>query len=77
MHCNDYLKSILSDEQIIQLDKNKPIIVKGTQGPTGKTTLVSVLKKKGYTVYEGHEITEITLDSPLQKRIPDFKNTIF
>lgn len=76
MNFKNYLKTILTDDQIKKLDKDKVIIIGGEQGPTGKTTLARVLRKKGYTVFESFETVELTVDKPLQNCIPNLADSI-
>ncbi|WP_435309639.1 hypothetical protein [Sebaldella termitidis] len=46
---------------------NIPIIVDGEQGPTGKTTLVKVLREYGAVAYEPWECAKINLNKPIKK----------
>lgn len=53
-------------EDIIEaIKKGTPIIISGTQGPTGKTTLANILKDNGIIVYEKWECLEIKLNKKL------------
>lgn len=42
-----------------------PIIVKGEQGPTGKTELVNALKEQGIVAFELWECQEIELNKKI------------
>ena len=63
------LPSFLTDDQKEQIEyaikENKPILVTGPQGPTGKTTLIRFLKESGITAYEEWECEFINLNVPL------------
>ncbi len=65
------LPSFLSDDQKDQINsavrKNKPILVTGSQGPTGKSTLVQFLKENGITAFEEWECERIDLTIPLSR----------
>lgn len=57
----------LNTSQKKQLDKaielGKPILVKGPQGPTGKTTIVNFLREQGVVAFEEWECLTLELDS--------------
>ena len=57
------------DEKAIRFAvKNElPILVSGSQEPTGKTTLVKMLRNQGVTAYEPWECVEIDLNKPLRQ----------
>ncbi|MBJ1705726.1 hypothetical protein JFI10_15595 [Enterococcus faecalis] len=58
----DFLTS-KQKEQILKAYKwGKPIIVKGQQGPTGKTTLVNCLRKQGIQAFEAWECLTLELN---------------
>ena len=44
---------------------NKPIIVTGPQGPTGKTTLTNLINGNGGIAFEEFEVLTVRLDRPL------------
>ena len=44
---------------------NKPIIVTGPQGPTGKTTLTNLINENGGIAFEEFEILTVRLDRPI------------
>ncbi|GEM_PF-6447325 len=73
MDFNTYLSSILTVKEIKELKQairdNKTIIVKGKQEPTGKTTLVDILRSVGAKAVEPFDTHVITMDKPL----PDIK----
>lgn len=71
MNWQEYLKSIMTDEQIEQLREamqlKRDFIVKGPQLPTGKSTLVQVLRALGYHAVEQQEWThEVELSHPIR-----------
>ena len=59
------LEKILTNEQLTELEEcahlYDSILIKGPQGPTGKTTTVEILRALGYTVYEESAMLEIHL----------------
>lgn len=63
------LPAFLNKDQKEQIEsaikENKPILVTGPQGPTGKTTLVRFLKENGIAAYEEWECEFINLIVPL------------
>lgn len=76
----DYLKSILTPEQIAGLKEaiasGKTIIIKGEPGPTGKSTLKRILNKNGAKAIEGYETFEIMLDKVIESPVANFADTI-
>ncbi len=44
---------------------NKPIIVTGPQGPTGKTTLTNLINENGGIAFEEFEALTVRLDRPI------------
>lgn len=80
-HDYQYLQSILSDEDIERLEQainsSKQIIVQGTLGPTGKTTLVQYLKQFNRNHVVEYDLAEVfTLNQFLKERNPNpFKNS--
>lgn len=58
----DYLSEEQQEDIILAIKKDKPIIISGEQGPTGKTTLANILKSCGIKAYEKWECLEIKLD---------------
>jgi Flp pilus assembly CpaF family ATPase len=80
MDLEKYLKTILDKSQIKSLKKamkaNKAIIIKGSQGPTGKSTLKSILIEKGYLAIEEHETFEVKLESCLDNPIASLETKI-
>lgn len=80
MEFKEYLKTILDQKQIEDLlaaaEEGKTIIIKGKQGPTGKSTLKSILSKKGIKAIEEYETFEIFLDKDLETPIANFETTV-
>lgn len=75
MRYEEFLKSVLTNKQIKELNsavkQGKAIVIKGTAGATGKTTLRNVLIKKGYKAYEEYEILELELNKVQKNLIPN------
>lgn len=73
---NNYLISLLGKEsahEIVDAIQNqKTILIRGAQGPTGKTTLCRVLREHGVAAVEEKDVYEVILDTPLENRIPHF-----
>ena len=63
----DYLTKKQKSDIKRAIKDNIPIIVKGIQGPTGKTTLVDLLKEQGIVAFELWECQEIELNKPLER----------
>ena len=63
----DYLTKKQKSDIKRAVKDNIPIIVKGKQGVTGKTTLVNMLKEQDIVAFELWECQEIKLDKPLEK----------
>ena len=65
----EYLKPLVSEETLdnmkFALDNNMPILIKGSQKPTGKTTLCNILREYGVQVYEEFEIFTVELNKIL------------
>ncbi len=80
MKYEKFLKSILTNQQIEDLNKalktNKVILISGTEGPTGKSTLKDILVKKGYKAIEKYEIHEIELNKFQNNLIPNLVEKI-
>lgn len=80
MNLNEYLKSLLSDKKLKEvraaLKSGKTIIVSGKQGPTGKSTLVDVLRGNGYNAVEKFQTYDIELDKTIKNITPNFRNEI-
>lgn len=67
----DYLSEKQKEDIILAIKKGTPIIISGEQGPTGKTTLVNILRENGVTAYEKWECLEIELNDKFKsKNIP-------
>ena len=58
----DFLTSNQKERILKAYKWGKPIIVKGQQGPTGKTTLVNCLRKQGIQAFEAWECLTLELD---------------
>lgn len=73
---NNYLISLLGKEsahEIVDAIQNqKTILIRGTQGPTGKTTLCRLLREHGIAAVEEKDVYEVILDTPLENRILHF-----
>ena len=65
----EYLKPLVSEETLdnmkFALDNNMPILIKGSQKPTGKTTLCNILREYGVQAYEEFEIFTVELNKIL------------
>lgn len=79
----NYLTDLLGEETANNLlrmtpeeRENKTIIVTGRQGPTGKSTLEKVLKKRGYQVISLYNCMVLTLDKEICNQIPNFDEVI-
>lgn len=64
-HKNIRLPEYLTSEQksliLNAIKSDIPILVSGVSGPTGKTTLVEMLREQGVTAFEKWECQEINL----------------
>lgn len=64
-HKNIRLPEYLTSEQksliLNAIKSDIPILVSGVSGPTGKTTLVEMLREQGVTAFEKWECQEIVL----------------
>jgi energy-coupling factor transporter ATP-binding protein EcfA2 len=80
MKFKEYLKTVLDQEQIKDLltaaEAGKTIIIKGKQGPTGKSTLKAILNKKGIKAIEEHETFVVSLNKDLEASIANFETTV-
>lgn len=65
----EYLKPLVSEETLdnmkFALDNNMPILIKGSQKPTGKTTLCNMLREYGVQAYEEFEMFTVELNKIL------------
>ena len=72
----NYLNSLLGEKATLELldaiQNQKTVLIRGAQGPTGKTTLCRVLREHGAAAVEAKDVFEVVLDSPLENRIPNF-----
>ncbi|AGN35069.1 hypothetical protein HMPREF1012_03883 [Bacillus sp. BT1B_CT2] len=64
----DYLTEKQKEEIIHAINTNKPILISGNQGPTGKTTLKNYLVEHGILAFEKWECCEIELNRTLEGR---------
>ncbi|EMF0421040.1 hypothetical protein IL099_001948 [Enterococcus hirae] len=58
----DFLTSKQKEQILKAYKRGNPIIVKGAQGSTGKTTLINCLRKQGIQAFEAWEFLTITLN---------------
>ena len=69
-HKNIMLPEYLTSEQksliLNAIKSDIPILVSGVSGPTGKTTLVEMLREQGVTAFEKWECQEINLSEFLE-----------
>lgn len=69
-HKNISLPEYLTSEQksliLNAIKSDIPILVSGVSGPTGKTTLVEMLREQGVTAFEKWECQEINLSEFLE-----------
>ncbi|MDZ5504164.1 hypothetical protein U1299_05410 [Enterococcus cecorum] len=69
-HKNIRLPEYLTSEQksliLNAIKSDIPILVSGVSGPTGKTTLVEMLREQGVTAFEKWECQEINLSEFLE-----------
>lgn len=79
MKLKDYLSGLLGKDQkkelVRALKEGKTVIVSGEQC-SGKTTLVSVLRKRGHNVVEDFDTYEVHLSKPLNHKTTDMQDTI-
>ncbi|WP_430534424.1 hypothetical protein [Listeria rocourtiae] len=65
------LPGYLTLQQRVQINSavrnNTPILVTGKPGPTGKTTLVRLLRNEGVMIFEPHECVIIELNENLDQ----------
>ncbi len=58
----DFLTSNQKERILKAYKRGNPIIVKGAQGPTGKTTLINCLRKQGIQAFEAWECLTLELN---------------
>ena len=72
----NYLNSLLGEKATLELldaiQNQKTVLIRGAQGPTGKTTLCRILREHGIAAVEEKDVYEVILDTPLENRIPHF-----
>lgn len=75
----EYLVGLLGKkrkkELVKALKEGKTVIVSGEQS-SGKTTLVSVLQKRGHKAVEDFDTHEVNLSKPLNHKTSNMKDTI-
>lgn len=80
MQFNDYLKKLLGEDSAHDLLKaisnGKIIVISGPQGPTGKSTLCRVLKRRGVPAFEQMDVYEVNIPDPLQELTPRMETFI-
>lgn len=80
MEFDMYLKKLLGEDAARDLlraiTEGKTIIISGPQGPTGKSTLCRVLKKRGVSASEQMDVYEVTVPDPLQELTPRMEDLI-
>ncbi|KYC74460.1 hypothetical protein B4092_3919 [Bacillus licheniformis] len=64
----DYLTEKQKEQIIHAIHTNKPILISGNQGPTGKTTLKNCLLEHGILTFEKWECCEIELNCTFEGR---------
>ena len=72
----NYLNSLLGEKATLELldaiQNQKTVLIRGAQGPTGKTTLCRILREHGIAAVEEKDVYEVILDTPLENCIPHF-----
>lgn len=80
MEFNRYLKKLLGENSARDLQKaiseGKTIIISGPHGPTGKSTLCRVLKKRGVPAVEQMDVYEVNVPDPLPELTPRMEDLI-
>ena len=59
----DFLSAAQKKQINEAIELGKPVLVKGPQGPTGKTTLVNLLRSQGVIAFEEWECLTLELNS--------------
>lgn len=72
----NYMNALLGEKAALELSEaiqnQKNILIRGAQGPTGKTTLCRILREHGIAAVEEKDVYEVIVDTPLENRIPHF-----
>lgn len=55
----EFISGKLKKEIVAAIQSKRPIIISGTQGATGKTTVVNILRKNSIPAFEKWECIEI------------------
>lgn len=81
MTFHEYINTVLSLQEQGKLKSatrlGQTIIIKGKSGPTGKTTLAEILKKKGCNVIEANdEVHYIELNRLIKDAIPGLSEKV-
>lgn len=72
-----YLEKLLGSkkktkELLRAIKEDKPILVDGPQGPTGKTTLCQALRDAGVVAYEKWTMYEVILEKEIDRTATPF-----
>lgn len=74
MQLRKYLENLLGKSEaenlVDAIREGKTIVVRGPQGPTGKTTLCNALRKAGASAVESWNVYEVTVQGPLETQKP-------
>ncbi len=80
MELKEYLGELLGERESQNLldavSEGKTIIISGPNGPTGKSTLCSVLKRMGVPVAERKDVYEVSVHVPLKELTPHMSDLI-
>ena len=72
----NYMNALLGEKAALKLSEaiqnQKTVLIRGAQGPTGKTTLCRILREHGIAAVEEKDVYEVILDTPLENRILHF-----
>ncbi|EGO2507199.1 hypothetical protein IL094_001734 [Enterococcus faecalis] len=59
----DFLSASQKKQLQQAIELGKPVLIKGPQGPTGKTTIANFLRNQGVLAFEEWECVTLELDS--------------
>lgn len=80
MEPKEYLRKLLgertAEDLLAAISEGKTIIIAGPNGPTGKSTLCSVLKRMGVSVAERKDVYEVSVHVPLKELTPHMSDLI-
>ena len=73
----NYLEKLLGSKrktrELLQaIKENRPILIDGPQGPTGKTTLCQALRDAGVIAYEKWTMHEVILENEVDRTTNPF-----